>query len=296
MSGRAPISFQISRSTVRLVLPMRTIVPFAADEVAAVERRQELDLLVAGEEALVAVGADRQLGDDVAEQLEPMGAVDEVAAVVHVRRREPHPQLDTHPLHVLLLFRAEMIRVTPVGAPGAPGTRPACARRGAGRAWPPPGSCTPPPRPPRRRRRTAATARSVGYPSVSATVNARPISPDPLDAYDPARASPSSGRSASRRSCCGPSGASVAHTAMHEPSADSGRLGRLEPQATRGQPLAIAEVAHEQHAHRVPGDEPRRGADAAGELEAHHAGAAADAALGDLRARRLRARHWRRRR
>ena len=28
MSARAPISFQISRSTVRLVLPIRTIVPF----------------------------------------------------------------------------------------------------------------------------------------------------------------------------------------------------------------------------------------------------------------------------
>src|SRR3954447_26770018 len=52
------------------------------DEVAAVERRQELHLLVAGEQALVAVGADRQLGDDVAEELEAVGTVDQVAAVV----------------------------------------------------------------------------------------------------------------------------------------------------------------------------------------------------------------------
>src|SRR5207342_37837 len=75
--------------------------PLRPHEVAAEERSQELDRLVSGEEPLIAVGADRELGDDVAEELEPVGTVDEVPAVVDVRRREPHAQLDGHAFHAL---------------------------------------------------------------------------------------------------------------------------------------------------------------------------------------------------
>jgi hypothetical protein len=70
-----------------------------ADEVAAVERRQELDLLVAGEQALVAVGVDGELGHDVAEQLQTVRTVDQVPAVVHIRRGQPRPQLNRQTLH-----------------------------------------------------------------------------------------------------------------------------------------------------------------------------------------------------
>ena len=44
------------------------------DDVAGVDRLDEADLLVAGEQALVAVGADAQLGGDVAEQAQGVGA------------------------------------------------------------------------------------------------------------------------------------------------------------------------------------------------------------------------------
>src|SRR6185437_1244758 len=70
-----------------------------AYEVARVQRRQELDPLVAREQALVAVGVDGQLSDDVAEDLEPVGAVDQVATVVGVRGRQPHTQFNAESLH-----------------------------------------------------------------------------------------------------------------------------------------------------------------------------------------------------
>src|SRR5215510_7913268 len=57
-------------------------------DVSSKYRGQELDLGVGGEEGLVGVGADGQLGGDVAEQGEDVGAVDEVAAVVGVAGRD----------------------------------------------------------------------------------------------------------------------------------------------------------------------------------------------------------------
>jgi hypothetical protein len=77
---------------------MRMMVPRALTK-SRVQGGEELDGLVAGEEALVAVGVDGELGDDVAEDLEAVGAVDEIAAVVGVRRRQAHAQLDCQSFH-----------------------------------------------------------------------------------------------------------------------------------------------------------------------------------------------------
>ena len=62
-----------------------------------------------------------------------------------------------------------------------------------------------------------------------------PISPEPSEPYEPVRARPSSGRSARRFSCCAESGASVAQTAMHEPSLPAGRIDgpKLVPSKSR---------------------------------------------------------------
>ena len=46
------------------------------------DRREELDGVVGPEQSLVAIGEDAQLGGDVAEQLQHLGAVDEVAPTV----------------------------------------------------------------------------------------------------------------------------------------------------------------------------------------------------------------------
>ena len=60
--------------------------PLGLDEVAGAHRRQELDRVVGAEQPFVAVGADAQLGGDVAEQLQHLRAVDEPAGVVRVVR------------------------------------------------------------------------------------------------------------------------------------------------------------------------------------------------------------------
>ncbi|MFE2757893.1 hypothetical protein ACFXGA_38415 [Actinosynnema sp. NPDC059335] len=54
------------------------------DDVAGPDRGEERDVAVAGEQALVAVGADEQFGGDVAEQAQAIGAVDQGPAVVGV--------------------------------------------------------------------------------------------------------------------------------------------------------------------------------------------------------------------
>ncbi len=54
------------------------------DEVPRVDRGDELDLLVGGEEPLILGVAHEQLGGHVAEERQDAGAVDEVAAVVGV--------------------------------------------------------------------------------------------------------------------------------------------------------------------------------------------------------------------
>ena len=54
------------------------------EDVAGPDRREELHVGVRREQPLVAVGADAQLGGDVAEQLQAVGAVDQVAGVVGV--------------------------------------------------------------------------------------------------------------------------------------------------------------------------------------------------------------------
>jgi hypothetical protein len=62
--------------------------PDRLDVVAGVHRREELDLVVGDEQALVAVAADQQLGGHVAEELEHLRAVDEIARVVGVVRAQ----------------------------------------------------------------------------------------------------------------------------------------------------------------------------------------------------------------
>ena len=62
------------------------------DVVAGVDRREEFDAVVGGEEPLVAVHSNEQLGRDVAEEREHARAVDEVAAVVRVVRAHAHAQ------------------------------------------------------------------------------------------------------------------------------------------------------------------------------------------------------------
>ena len=57
------------------------------EHVARARRPEEAHLRVAGQQALVAVHDDRDLGGDVAEQAKRVGAVDEGAAVVGVRVR-----------------------------------------------------------------------------------------------------------------------------------------------------------------------------------------------------------------
>src|SRR5919112_493353 len=66
--------------------------PGDLEEVPGVDRRQELDLVVADEQALVAVGDDGDLGDDVAEELEHARALDEVAPVVRLLLADAHAQ------------------------------------------------------------------------------------------------------------------------------------------------------------------------------------------------------------
>ena len=65
--------------------PTRTSVAGDLEDVAGADGLQELHVGVRREEPLVAVGADADLGGDVAEQAQRVGAVDEVAGVVRVR-------------------------------------------------------------------------------------------------------------------------------------------------------------------------------------------------------------------
>src|SRR5438445_3578940 len=64
------------------------------DEVAAVQRGEELDRLVRAEEPLVAVEPDEKLGGHVAEEAEYPGPVDQSAAVVRVMSGEPDAEDD----------------------------------------------------------------------------------------------------------------------------------------------------------------------------------------------------------
>ena len=70
------------------------------DVVAGVDRRLELDVVVRAEQALIAVALDQQLGGHVAEQVNHVGAVHQVAAVVGVLGG--HAQADHR--GILLLF------------------------------------------------------------------------------------------------------------------------------------------------------------------------------------------------
>ena len=148
--------------------------------------------------------------------------------------------------------------------------------------------------------------------------NARTMSPDEWFAVLPMRARPIVARWASRSHWWGRSGASVATMMMIEPGARLGagvvdgvgprvrarRLvdGDLEADRHPVDPqlVALAVVGLHQHADRPAAHarvhDPRRRPDAALELVAHHAGPAADVALGDRpvrgarRSRRRRAR------
>src|SRR5437016_10490595 len=63
------------------------------DPVSGVERREELHRLVRAEQALVAVVTHRELGDEVAHDLELGRTGDEVATVMRVLLTEPQPDL-----------------------------------------------------------------------------------------------------------------------------------------------------------------------------------------------------------
>ena len=129
---------------------------------------------------------------------------------------------------------------------------------------------------PRRRGRPAARSRRPGRSRRCRGARSTRCGPAPARPGGPA---------ARRRRAS--SGASVTTTPMHEPAgagAGGVRVGRQQPadrDAVDGEPLALAEVGHQQHADRVPvGTHPGRGADAALEAQARHPGARADRALG----------------
>jgi hypothetical protein len=84
-----------SSCTVRLVVPILGDGPGDLGEVAGVDGCEELDLVVPDEEALVAVGGDRDLGDDVAGEPEHTRAVDEVAPEVGLLLADAHAQVLT---------------------------------------------------------------------------------------------------------------------------------------------------------------------------------------------------------
>ena len=67
------------------------------EDVAGAHRLDELNVGVRREEALVAVGLDAQLGRHVAEELQAVGAVDQVAGVVGVGVGHVAPVDDGHP-------------------------------------------------------------------------------------------------------------------------------------------------------------------------------------------------------
>src|SRR4051795_10479027 len=73
--------------------------------VAGADRAEEADLGVAGEQPLVAVHPDRDLGGDIAEQAERVRAVDQVAAVVRVAVRDV-PAVDDGQPEVRVLAHA----------------------------------------------------------------------------------------------------------------------------------------------------------------------------------------------
>src|SRR5262249_20827731 len=58
------------------------------EHVAGAYRCLELNVRIGGEQALVAVVADAQLGGDIAEQAQRVRAVDQIAGVVSVRVRD----------------------------------------------------------------------------------------------------------------------------------------------------------------------------------------------------------------
>ena len=60
------------------------------------------------------------------------------------------------------------------------------------------------------------------------------------------------------------------------------RSGGSSRRAEQVEPLAVTEIAEQQHADMVVADRPRRRPDPAREVKAHHPGAGADAALRDL--------------
>src|ERR687892_813026 len=124
-------------------------------EVACVHRGQELDLLVAGQEPLVAVVPDGKLGGQVAEELPDLGPGHQVPAVMGVGLG--HPDHDPGLRHVSQV-------ASPPGSGPRPGTRPPrpawspCRRSGRSRAPPPwPGSAGGP-------RRSGGTVRTRRAP------------------------------------------------------------------------------------------------------------------------------------
>src|SRR5437660_2791898 len=73
------------------------------DEVAGVQRCEELHRFVGAEEALVAVEPHQEFGRDVAEEPQHPGAVHQPAPVVRLVGGEPHPMRGLHPDHGLVV-------------------------------------------------------------------------------------------------------------------------------------------------------------------------------------------------
>ena len=154
---------------------------------------------------------------------------------------------------------------------------------------------------------SVSSATSLGGRPWRAVEKASRMSPLECSPAPPVRAMPSEARWASRRHWCGSSGASVATITMIEPGAGRGVRQVLvgvghdvvpdhapDRGARDGQPLAPAVVGLHEHADRVAAvlvaDDARGGADPALEAVADHPGAAADRALLDRPAARLRER------
>src|SRR5262249_20025834 len=91
--------------------------------------------VVGAEQALVAVGADEELGGDVAEEAEDARAVDEAAAVVRVVRGQAEPEARLHAdLPSLRAMSASTMKLA-TWAGLVPGPKPASKPSSRASAW-----------------------------------------------------------------------------------------------------------------------------------------------------------------
>ena len=75
------------------------------DVVTGVNGSQELDVVISAEQALIAVLDDQQLGSNVTEQVDHVGAVDQVSAVMGVLSAHAESQHRLNSFHVCFLLK-----------------------------------------------------------------------------------------------------------------------------------------------------------------------------------------------